>query len=151
MKKTPLLLVLALAICLPAAPALRAQEAEHKKKADETELGNTMEKMNGAWRKLRKQAADAASNASSLELVATVKACAEKALTFKPARLADVPPADQEKFLADYQKQMKDFVAAVGQLETALKAGDNAAAGDLIKKMGAMQKEGHKEFKKQDM
>lgn len=151
MKNRLLFLVLTLASSLPLAPVLRAQEHEHKKKADETELGNTMEKMSGAWRKLRKQAGDATSNASSLELVATVKACAEKALTFKPARAEDVPAADRAKFIADYQTQMKEFVAQAGRLAEAFQAGDNAAAQALIQKMGAMQKEGHKEFKRPDM
>lgn len=150
MKNRLLLTALALALCLPVAPALRAQEHEKKKKSDETELGNTMEKMNGAWRKVRKQAPDAASNASSLELVATIKACAEKALTFKPARIEDVPAADREKFVAEFQKDMKEFIGLVGQLEAAFKANDNAAAQELIKKMGAAQKEGHKEFKRAD-
>ena len=152
MKNRLLLSALALALCLPVAPALRAQEPESKKKkADETELGNTMEKMNGAWRKLKKQAGDAASNASSLELVATIKGCAEKALTFKPARAEDVPAADREKFVAEFHSDMKEFIGLVGQLEAAFKANDNAAAQEVIKKMGAAQKEGHKEFKRPDM
>jgi hypothetical protein len=150
MKNRLLCLALALTVCLPAAPGLRAQEKrEHKD--PETELGNTMEKMNGAWRKLRKQVADPAGNAASLELVATISACAEKALTFKPARVEDVPAADREKFIADYQVQMKDFGAQVRKLEEALKADDNATAAAIVQKMGAMQKEGHKEFKLPDM
>ena len=151
MKNRLCCLVLALVICLPAAPVLRAQEPAHKKKADETELGNTMEKMNGAWRKLRKQAGDAASNAASLELVATIRACAEKALTFRPARVEDVPAADREKFVADFQKQIRELIAQVGKLEEAFQAGDNTAALAVIQKMGALQKEGHKEFKRPDM
>jgi len=154
MKNRLLFLVLALVI-LPVAPALHAQTPapapEHKKKADETELGKTMEKMNGAWRKLRKQAGDATANAASLELVATIKACGEKALAFKPAKVADVPAADQEKFVADYQQEMKEFLAQVGKLEAALQANDNAAAQDLIRKIGALQKEAHKEFKRPEL
>ena len=151
MKNRLLFLILALTICLPAAPALRAEDEHHHKKDEDTELGKTMEKMNGAWRKLRKQAGDAASNAASLDLVATVKACAEKALTLQPDKVKDLPAADQAKFVADYQKQMKDFLALVGQLEAAFKANDNAGAQDLIKKMGAAQKEGHKDFKRPEM
>ncbi|MDI1318631.1 MAG: cytochrome b562 [bacterium] len=150
--KSPLLFAaLALSLCLPAAPVGRAAEPEHKKKAEETELGNTMEKMNGAWRKLKKQAGDATNNAASLALVATMKACAEKALTLKPARAEDVPAAGRADFVADYQKDMKEFVSLVGELEKAFQAGDNAAAQALIQKMGAAQKEGHKEFKRPDL
>ena len=148
MKNRLLFLSLVLALCLPAAPVVRATEPEHKKKDDETELGKTMEKMNGAWRKLRKQAGDAASNAASLDLVATIKAGLDKALTFKPAKVADLPVADREKFVADYQEDMKNVLSLVGKLEPAFKAGDNAAALELIQKIGAAQKEAHKEFKR---
>jgi cytochrome c556 len=147
------LLPYALALLLGcAAPILAfAQEHKHEHKEPETELGNTMDKMNGAWRKLKKQVADPASNAGSLELVATISAAADKALTFTPARAADVPAADRAKFTADYQAQMKDFIAQIAKLGAALKANDNAAAAALVQKMGAMQKEGHKEFKRPDM
>ncbi len=150
MKTRLLPFALALLLAFPAASLLPAQEKREHKEPD-TELGKTMEKMNGAWRKLRKQVADPAGNAGSLELVATISACAEKALTFRPARVEDVPAADREKFIADYQAQMKDFGAQVMKLGAALKANDNAAAAAIVQKMGAMQKEGHKEFKRPDM
>jgi soluble cytochrome b562 len=135
-----------------AAPILAsAQEHKREHKEPETELGNAMDKMNGAWRKLKKQVADPASNAASLELVATISAAADKAATLKPARLADVPAADQAKFIADYQAQMKEFSAQIAKLGAALKANDNAAAAEIVKQMGAMQKEGHKDFKRPDM
>lgn len=149
MKSRLLPLALALLVgCVAPAPG-RAQEK--KPKEPETELGNTMDKMNGAWRKLRKQLADPASNAASLELVATISAAADKAATLKPARLADVPAADQAKFIADYQAQMKEFIAQIAKLGAALKANDNAAADAIVRKMGAMQKEGHKDFKRPDL
>lgn len=147
------LLPYALAFLLGCAAPILASAQEHKRehKEPETELGNAMDKMNGAWRKLKKQVADPASNASSLELVATISAAAEKALTFTPARAADVPAADRAKFIADYQAQMKAFIAEIAKLGAALKANDNAGADAIVKKMGALQKEGHKDFKRPDM
>jgi soluble cytochrome b562 len=147
MKSRLLCLALALTVCLPAG---RAQEETTKKKAEETELSRTMEKLNGAWRKLRRQAADPASNAASLELVATIMAGGEKALTLTPARVEDVPAADREKFVRDYQQKMKELLVRLGKLEEAFKAGDNTAAQDLVKKIGDLQKEAHKEFKRPD-
>ena len=151
MKNRLLLLVLALTLMFPVA-SLRAADpqpgAAPAPKDDETELGKTMSKLNGAWRKLRKQIADPANNASSLELVATVKAAAVQSLTLKPAKVEDVPAADREKFVADYQAQMKTFIATADQLESALKANDNTGAQAIMQKMGGMQKEGHKEFKR---
>lgn len=150
MKNLRLLLALALLISLSGTPAVQAQEQGGKPKAAETELGQTMEKLNGAWRKLRRQAADPASNAASLELVAVIKAGGEKALTLQPARVEDVPAADREKFVQDYRKGLQGFLASVGKLEVALKAGDNPAATELIQQIGALQKEAHKEFKRPD-
>jgi soluble cytochrome b562 len=150
MQNLRLFLTLATFISLSAASAVLAQEQGGKAKAPETELGQTMEQLNGAWRKLRRQAADPASNASSLELVAIIKAGGEKALTLQPARVEDVPAADREKFVQDYRNGLQGFLAQVGKLEEALQAGDNPAAVELIQKIGALQKEAHKEFKRPD-
>ena len=151
MKNRLLFLALAVTLCCPpAALPLRAEDPKPPQKDEDTELGKTMGKLNGAWRKIRKQAADAASNAASLEQVAIVKAAAEKALTLTPAKVADVPAADQAKFVADFQAQMKDFIVLADQLAAAFTANDNAAAQALIQKMGAAQKEGHKNFKRPD-
>ena len=141
-------LALAFVTCLTAEPALHAQEI--RKKAEETELGKSMEKISGAWRKLRRQVADPASNAASLELVATIQAAAEKALTLTPARIEDVPAADREKFAGHYRQGMKEFHAEIGKLAAALQAGDNAAAQELVRKIGDLQKAGHREFKRPD-
>ena len=150
MKTRLLPLALVLILVFPAAAILRAQEKpEHKE--PETELGKTMEDVNGAWRKLRKQVADPASNAASLELVATINAGLTKALTFKPAKADDLPAADREKFIQSYQARMKEFIDLLPKLQAALKANDNTAAQALVQKMGAMQKEDHKEFRRPEM
>jgi soluble cytochrome b562 len=142
-------LAFAFANCLIAGSTLQAQEAPTKK-TEETELGKSMEKISGAWRKLRRQVADPASNAASLELVATISAAAEKALTLTPARIEDVPAADREKFAVNYRQGMKEFHAEIVKLAAALQAGDNAAAQELVRKIGDLQKAGHREFKRPD-
>jgi Cytochrome b562 len=150
MKKHLRPLTLAFLLLWPVAPILRAQEKPGHKEP-ETELGRTMEKFNGAWRKLRKQVADPASNASSLELAATIKAGLEKGLTLKPAKAEDVPAAEREKFIQAYQDKLKEFIALLPKLEAALQANDNATAQALVQKMGAAQREDHKEFRRPEM
>ncbi len=150
MKKPSFLrIILTLLLVLPTASVLRAQQ-KHEHKEPETELGQNMEKLNGAWRKLRKQVADPASNASSLELTATIKAGMEKALTFTPVRAQDVPEADRAKYVESYRTKLKEFIGLVDELEAKLKAGDNAAADALVQKMGSTQREDHKEFRRPD-
>ena len=136
-------------LLLALTPALtRAQPAAPK--PDETELGKSMDVLSKAWRKLRKQADDPAQNASSLELLVTIQAAANKNLTFTPDLARDIPADKRDEFIAGYQAKMKEMITAFGQVETALKAGDNKAAGALLAKISAMQKEGHKQYKRPD-
>jgi hypothetical protein len=109
---------------------------------DETELGGHMDKMSGAFRKLKRQIADASKNADSLALVATIKAAGVESAKEKPAW----KPQDAAKF----QAKMKEFNDKVAKLEAALKAGKNDEAAKIVDELGQAQKEGHKEFKKPD-
>ncbi|HVZ66341.1 MAG TPA: cytochrome b562 [Lacunisphaera sp.] len=146
--KNPLLrLALTLLLALPAASMLRAQQ-KHEHKEPDTELGKTMEKVGHAWRTVRKQVDNPADNAATLALVTEIQGNLEKALKLEPVRAQDVPAAERAKFVEDYRAHMKEFLGLVGKLEAALKANDNAAAADLVKKMGATQREDHKEFRR---
>ena len=137
------LLLIAVACALVAGPAANADEPE-------TELGGKMEKMSGAFRALRRQITDATKNADSLAKLATIKENAQAALKFEPALKAEKPAAEQAKFVADYQAEMKKFIELVGKVEAALKANDNDGAEKLLASMGDAQKAGHKQFKKAD-
>ncbi len=142
-------LFLALLICAVVAPGLRAQPA-HKDDKPTTELGKTMEDLSSAYKKLRRQVKDPANNASSLALVQQIREDAEKAVKLTPA-LADDQPADKrEAFVAAYHKKMREFIAAIEPLEAALKANKNADAAEFVAKLGGIQKQGHKQFKKPD-
>lgn len=148
MKKTLLPL---LCLCLALSPVLtRAEGDKPKKEHAETELGKSMDTLNKPWRKLRKQAADAGQNASSLELLAAIKAAAKKNLNHTPDLARDVPAEKRDKFVAGYQEKMKEMIAAFDQVEAALKANDNPAAVELLAKIAAIQKAGHKEYKRPD-
>ncbi len=116
---------------------------------EETELDHKMEDMNGAFRKLRRQIADASANASSLELVAKLRKASEESVALIPAKAAKVPEADREKFVADYQAKMKEFIAEVDKLKTTLEAGKNDEAAAILNKLNSLQKSGHREFRVQ--
>ena len=144
------LLTLSLISALVALPILRAQEGDKKMAPKEptTELGDKMEKLNGAYRKLGKQAPDATMNADSLKQVAIIKEAAAAALKLEPAKKKDLPEAEQAKFVADYQAKMKEFIATVDKLEAAFKAGDNATAAKLVEDMKTERNDDHKAFQK---
>lgn len=149
MKKPLLRFALILLLALPAAPGLRAQPAHgHKGDEPDTELGKLMHQVGKNWRSVRKQVENPADNASTLALVTEIHGLLEKALKLEPVRANDVPPADRAKFVEDFRAHLKEFIGLVDQLQAALKANDNATAADLVKKMGAAQREDHKAFRR---
>jgi soluble cytochrome b562 len=115
-----------------------------------TEIGEQMDRMNRAFRELRKQAADAGSNAASLELVATMRAAATAAVKHTPALAADLPEDQRPALTEGYRAQMQKFIGVLDELAAAFKAGDNTAAAELVGRLRDVQKQGHREYKKPD-
>lgn len=149
MKLPTLLKFGTLCVLLIAGPVLtpvRAVAADD----ETTEIGEQMDRMNRAFRELRKQAADAGSNAASLELVATMRAAATEAAKHTPALAADLPEAKRAGFTAAYREQMDKFIGVLDELAAAFKAGDNATAAELVGRLRDVQKQGHREYKKPD-
>jgi cytochrome c556 len=149
--KTPLRLFIALTTLFLTATRLTAQEAPAapavKEKKPETELTKHMDKMNGAFRKLRRQAADATKNADSLEQVVILKEFATASVKLEPAKAATIHEADRAKWVADYRAEMKKALALIDKLEAAFKAGQNEVAAKLVNELNAQQRAGHKEFR----
>lgn len=115
---------------------------------DETPLGEKMDDLSDAYKKLGKQINDASKNEDSLKLVAIIHNSAEAALKFEPAKKADLPAADQAKFVENFHASMKKFIGEVDKLAALLKAGDNPAAAKQLDVLKQLQREGHKEFQK---
>jgi soluble cytochrome b562 len=144
-------LVFALTLSLSFTLMVHAQEPKkepRKEHKPETELEGKMDEMGGAFRKLRGQIQDATKNAESIALVEKMRTAATDAAKLKPAKTEDLPEADRPKFVAEFQKDMKELIGLFDKLEAALKAGDNAGAAKLIGEIRAVQKEGHKEFQR---
>lgn len=119
-----------------------------EKKGPETELGKSMDKMNGAFRTLRRQITDASKNADSLALIATIRTEAMEGKKEIPMKAADIPAADQAAFNARFKEGIDHLLTAIGHAEMALKANDNAAAEKAVADMASAQKAGHDEFRK---
>lgn len=140
-------LLFSLLCALVAVSTTRA--ADQKADADDqTELGEHMEKIGGAFRRLGKQISDASKNEDSLQLVNTIHEHALEAAKLQPAKTKDVPEADRTKFLADYNEQMKHFIADIERLQAALKDGKNDEAKTIAAAMKADMDDAHKEFRK---
>jgi soluble cytochrome b562 len=149
MKKLIPLLACACALAFTPALPLAAQETgrPHGDRKD-TPLGKEMKQMNRPFRALGRQITDASKNADSLQLVATMREAAEASLQYQPEKTADLPAADQAKFVADFHAGIKNLIADLDKLSAALKANDNGAAAAILQQIKDDQKHGHKEFKK---
>lgn len=133
-------------LIVPAATAQEKPAAKPEKK--QTELESKMEKLNAAWRKLRRQIEDPAQNAASLELLAEIRAASVGADQLTPAKAADLPEADRAKFQADYVAGMKKLSGMLDQLEAALKDNKNADAAKVVTDINNLQRESHKSFRR---
>jgi soluble cytochrome b562 len=142
-------LLLVVLLYAPAGSVLRGEEAVRQPQ-EETELERSMEKMAGAFRKLKRQVADVSKNAESIQLVATMQAAAVEGLKLVPAKASDVPAADREKFVAEYRKEMRKLIENFEKLEAALKANNNNEAVGLVTEISSIQKAGHREFTRPD-
>jgi len=141
-------LIMAALLALPLPFLMRAELP--KQPQEETELEDRMDVMGAAFRKLKRQVGDAAQNAASLKLVATIRTAADEAVMLAPAKASDVPEAERPRFVADYRAKMNDLLVALGKLSQALEANNNDQAARLVAEIGVMQKVGHKVFKRPD-
>ena len=113
-----------------------------------TELGQWMDRMNSAFRKLRRQADNAALNPSSIELVAIMQESAAKALELTPEKTEDLPEGERAKFVERYREELGKLITQLKELEAAFRADDNALALQQIRALGAARKHVHEEFQK---
>lgn len=107
-----------------------------------------MDRMGKAFRKLKKQVADPAQNASSLELVATIQAAAKEALQFTPAKAEDLPEDQRAKFNEDFKAGINQLLDKLSGLKEAIAAGKNDEASRLFAEIGNFEKKEHKEFRR---
>ncbi|HWA10487.1 MAG TPA: cytochrome b562 [Opitutaceae bacterium] len=135
------ILLCSAALAFSVIPGLRAADGD-------TELQGKMQKMSSAFRPLRAQLSDATKNDDSLAKVATIKENATAALKLTPMKIADMPAADQAKALEGYKAELQKLIDTLDKLTAALKAGNNDEAVKIYADLGAIQKEGHSEYKK---
>jgi len=139
--------IFALIACAFVSPLSHAQTAVAAEKK-ETELETAMDKMSGAFKKLRRQVKEPANNASSIALLADLRAGAKESIKLVPALAADQPADKRVAFIEGYKKKINELIAQMEPLEVALKANKNEEAAAIVAKLGSLQKEGHKEYKK---
>lgn len=141
MKIRLFLFVLVSALTL-APVGLRAADDDH------TELGAKMEKIGGAWRRVKAQVNDASKNADTLARLATIKENMVASTNLEPELAKGKTGAEKEKFVADFRAKMKEETQKIDQIIAAVKAGKNEEAAKLVAIVDQDQKDAHKTFKK---
>lgn len=131
--------IAAVAFALALVPlTVSAQDA-----APKTPLGQRMDAMNVAFRALGPMVADPAKNDSSVKLVATMVENASAALSFEPAKKAQVAADSQPQFVEGFQRELKVMVGMIERLQVALKANNNTSAAAIVDSMRTQQRSSH--------
>jgi len=113
-----------------------------------TELETRMERVGKAFRKLKKQVADPAQNASSLQLLATMQDALKEAVGLTPEKASDLPADQRAKFVDDYKAGIKGMQDEFSRLADALAAGRNGDAVKIVNEIAELEKKDHKEFRR---
>ena len=127
----------------PAAAPATGPAAEKK-----TELEMRMDRMGKAFRKLKKQVADPAQNASSLELLSKMEDAAKEAIDLTPAKAEDLPEDQRPKFIEDFKAGIRALQDKFEKLRAALTEGRNDDAAKIVAEMADLEKKDHKEFRR---
>lgn len=124
------------------APVQLSAEEEH------TPLGEAMEEVGGAWRRVKRQASDPAKNQATLAMVARMQAAVKESMKHKPAMLEDIPAAEKKDFLVGYGRTMKAFSDKLDELAKLLTSGDNEGAMKVVVEIDDLRKKGHNNYKR---
>lgn len=115
---------------------------------DQTELGAKMEKMGGAWRRIKAQVADASKNDDTLTKLGTMKQNLTAALQLEPETAQSKSGADKEKYVAEFHARIQKEIDRIDKITAAVKAGNNADAAKLVDEVDHDYKDAHKTYKK---
>lgn len=115
---------------------------------DQTALGAKMEKIGGAWRKVKAQISDSSKNEDTLAKLAIVKENLVASEKEEPELAKTKSGAEKDKFVADFRAKLKEETDRVDKIIGLVKAGKNAEAAELVGAADQAQKDAHKAFKK---
>lgn len=112
-----------------------------------TPLGKRMNAISTALKVIDRQIESADQNASTLKQFDIIETNVRESLNFEPEKKAQIPAADQAKFVADYKAGIQELLATVGKAKAALKAGNNKEAAAMVDEMKSIQRKNHREFR----
>ncbi|MFT4542744.1 MAG: hypothetical protein ACI841_001985 [Planctomycetota bacterium] len=120
-----------------------------QEEAEQDELHEAMEVMQGGMRRLRKLVSDSASKDATVKLVGEMQAAAVSAFGHAP----DAPEGLEGKTLltwkTDFNRKMLTLALQLVEVEEAVLKGDTERAGTLYSGLKAMKSAGHEKYEDQ--
>ena len=118
--------------------------------AEETPLGEQMEKVSKALKAVSRAAKEGNVPKDLAAKVDDAKKAAEAGLKFEPAKTSEIPAAEKAKFLADYKASMQETIKTLDELKAAIEAGKTEDVTKSLEKLNSQKKDGHKKFQKDE-
>ena len=123
---------------------LSAQEEE------ETELAKSMQAMNKAIRKLRRQVSKPEEADAALKSLNVMQNATAMSLGQLPAKAEVMSPGQRPKFLLGYKRKMLELYTALLDIEQAILKGDHDEAKKIYKTLSTIKKEGHSTYQEEE-
>ena len=138
-----------LTLFLTIASLLSSVGFAHNHEEKETELYASMERMDDAYKDLRRamRGASDENKASYLELADVMLKESTDSKKLVPEKVKKLPEAEQEKMLEEYNRQMDGLISAVEAIRNALEKGDYGTANTMLRELRGIKSEGHDTFK----
>ena len=138
-----------LTLFLTIATLLSSVGFAHEHEEKETELYASMERMDDAYKDLRRamRGASDENKASYLELADVMLKESTDSKKLVPEKVKKLPEAEQEKMLEEYNRQMDGLISAVEAIRNALEKGDYGTANTMLRELRGIKSEGHDTFK----
>ena len=105
-----------------------------------------MERMNKAYKILKKQVADPSKKEANLEAISSLKKNAADSAGGVPEKIESIPQADRAKFIEQYKAAISELVGQIEKLEKALREDRFQDAQKELDEIGKLKREGHSAF-----
>jgi soluble cytochrome b562 len=150
MSRTGISCLILMAALFAAPISLLSPAARGEEKVKKSELSKKMEVIDDGMKKLKTSLRKPAENPTSLKTIGEVIEAATACREMTPTKASKLPEADRKKFVDAYREGMTKLIDTMGQMKTALEAGDNDKAKALHKALKDQEDEGHDKFMDDD-
>jgi L-lactate utilization protein LutB len=109
-------------------------------------IKDNMKQIKNLYKEIAASVNDPSKNAKSAADAAEIAKHFADVQTQVPDTISDLPVEEQADAIADFKSMIQQEIDFATALEKAFDAGDNKLAADLLQKMDAVKKEGHKKY-----